>query len=290
MVHKANEIFDNQFVLTKPIGVGAYYEVWLARNGKDGMSVILKIFECLSALEQNMVKQWIKVVCTLHHKNILFHLGCDVYDEKLYIVLPYCHNGSVARHSGTFTEEQTWKLLYDVASGFKLLHNMNPPILHQNLIPNNILIANDGNFVISDIGLYVFLYTIESSYNTTNRILSCGNCTYKAPELFSKGNKYYTSSDIYSLGGIAFEMLAGDPPFGDYGGLLQLRREEIPKLGNACSDILRLVIEQCLHRYPHKRPTAKQLHHYAELALSGSINLLEKMFLKKGKWYQIFRL
>ena len=90
------------------------------------------------------------------------------------------------------------------------------------------------------------------------------------------------------MGIIAYEMLTGEPPFGGHGGLLQLQGEEIPKLENVCSGILRLVIEKCLKTNSQERPTAIQLHNYAKLALSGQITLLKGTIQRKRKWYQLF--
>lgn len=288
MEYKENEVFDCWFVLKEQIGVCAYSEIWLATNMKVNMPVVLKLYVQSSEDVKESIRQWIKSVWNIRHKNILLPISFNIYEDKPYFVLPYCQNGSISRYIGTFNEERTWKLLYDVANALALLHNLNPPIFHQRLIPDNILITDDGDFMISDFGLNG-LYSMMDSFcymKTTNR--PCGNCTYKAPELFSAKQIYTSSSDIYSLGIIAFEMFTGEPPFGGYGGLLQLQGEEIPKLENVCSDILRLVIEKCLKTNSQERPTAKQLQNYAELALSGHIDYLKNVFPHKRKWYQFY--
>lgn len=286
--HKENEVFDDRFVLKEQIGVGAYSEVWLAMNMKVNMPVVLKLYVQSSEDVKKYIRQWIKSVWNIRHKNILLPISFNVYEDKPYIVLPYCQNGSISRSVGTFKEERTWKLLYDVANAFALLHNLNPPVFHQRLTPANILIADDGVFMISDFGFNGLYSMMDSDCYTKAIDCPCGNCTYKAPELFSEKQIYTSSSDIYSLGIIAFEMLTGEPPFGGYGGLLQLQGEEIPRLGNVCSDILRLVIEKCLKTNSQDRPTAIQLQNYAELALAGHIDYLKNVFPHKRKWYHFF--
>ncbi len=288
MEHKVNEVFDHRFVLTKLVGIGAYSEVWLAMNMKVNMPVVLKLYVQSSEDVIKTIRQWLKTVWDIRHNNILLPLSFNVYDDKPYIVLPYCKNGSISRYVGTFKEEQTWKLLYDTANALALLHNLNPPIFHQRLIPNNIFIADDGDYMISDFGLNRLYSVLDSACNTKTNDRPCGNCTYKAPELFSAKQIYTSSCDIYSLGIIAYEMLTGEPPFGGHGGLLQLQGEEIPKLENVCSGILRLVIEKCLKTNSQERPTAIQLHNYAKLALSGQITLLKGTIQRKRKWYQLF--
>jgi len=288
MEHKVNEVFDYRFVLKEPVGVGAYSEVWLAMNMELNMPVVLKLYVQSSEDVKKYIRQWIKPVWNIRHKNILLPISFNVYEDKPYIVLPYCQNGSISRYVGTFKEKQIWKLLYDVANALALLHNQNPPIFHQRLIPDNILIADDGDFMISDFGLNGLYSVMDSACYTKTTDRPCGNCTYKAPELFSEKQIYMSSSDIYSLGIIAFEMLTGDPPLDGYGGWLQLQGEEMPKLENVCSDILRLVIEKCLKTNSKERPTAKQLHYYAGLALSDQMDVLKQMFPLRRKWYQVF--
>lgn len=285
MEHKVNEVFDYRFVLTKLVGIGAYSEVWLAINTEVNLPVILKLYEKSSEIVQNVVRQWIKSVWNIHHKNILLPMSFNIFDNIPYFVLPYCQNGSISRRVGSFSEEQVWEMLHDVSNGLALLHNLNPPILHQHLTPDNILIADDETFMIADSGLN---FIMESVYNTETTCRQCGNSTYKAPELFSAKHIFTSSSDIYSLGIIAFEMLTGEPPFGGYGAWLQLQGEEMPKLENVCSVILRLVIEKCIKANSQERPTAKQLQNYAELALSGHIDYLKNLFPHKRKWYHFF--
>lgn len=288
MEHKANEVFDSRFVLTRLVGIDAYSEAWLAIHMERNSVVILKLFKKSSELLQIAVRQWITRVWNIHHKNIMLPLFFNVLDNIPYFVLPYCQNGSISRSVGAFSEEQVWKLLCDVANGLALLHNMNPPILHQHLTPDNILIADDGTFMISDFGLNGLYSAMDSACYTKTFDRPSGNCTYKAPELFSAKQIYTSSSDIYSLGIIAFEMLTGETPFGELGGWLQLQGEEMPNMGNRCSDTLRLVIDKCQKLNPLERPSAIQLHSYAELALSGQIALLKKTIQRKRKWYRLF--
>jgi serine/threonine protein kinase len=95
------------------------------------------------------------------------------------------------------------------------------------------------------------------------------------------------ANDIYSLGATTFEMLTGDTPFGDDGGLVQKKGAEIPDLKGDYSEQLRKVIAKCLKTNPWERPTAEQLEKYAETALSGGrIQFFdEKTFFQKYKYY-----
>lgn len=123
---------------------------------------------------------------------------------------------------GKFSEQDAWRLLRDVASGLAWLHAMNPPVIHQDIKPDNIMVADNGDFMITDFGVSTHLRsTLRKSLSSA--FSSAGTVAYMAPERFGKDNTPIMANDIYSLGATVFEMLSGDTPFGDDGGLVQKR-------------------------------------------------------------------
>ena len=166
-------------------------------------------------------------------------------DRKPYLVLPYCKNGSIMKYIGRFTEIQAWHLLRDVASGLAFLHAMQPNIIHQDIKPDNIMIGNDGEtFMITDFG--VSTHVRSTLRKSIGAFSSAGTIAYMAPERFSKNNTPIPANDIYSLGATVYEMLTGDVPFGDQGGLFQKSGAEIPELSGYYSDDLKKVLNMCL--------------------------------------------
>lgn len=65
--------------------------------------------------------------------------------------MPYCPKGSSASLKGKMSEKQIWRFIRDVSCGLMFLHNQNPPIIHQDIKPDNILIGDDDKFIISDL-------------------------------------------------------------------------------------------------------------------------------------------
>lgn len=185
---------------------------------------------------------------------------------------------------GKFTEQEAWKLIRDVASGLAWLHGMNPPVIHQDIKPDNIMIGEKGDFMITDFGVSSHLKsTLRKSLSSA--FSSAGTIAYMAPERFGKDNTPIMANDIYSLGATAFEMLAGDTPFGDDGGLVQKKGAEVPELQGDFSVQLKKVIAKCLRTNPWERPTAEQLEIYASAGMRGeTIRFIdEKTFFQKHK-------
>ena len=169
---------------------------------------------------------------------------------------------------GKMTEQDAWRLLRDVASGLAWLHNMTPPVIHQDIKPDNVMIGENGDFMITDFGVSTHLKsTLRKSMSSA--FSSAGTIAYMAPERFSKDNTPIMANDIYSLGATVYEMLTGDTPFGDDGGLLQMKGAEVPELKGDYSPQLKEVIARCLSTNPWERPTAEQLEKYADDGLNG---------------------
>lgn len=286
-----NKLFHDRYFLERLLGRGNFSEVWLAKDFKTDITVALKIYAPATGLDDqglNVFAREFSLVVNANHKNLLKPLYYDSFERKPYLVLPYCKKGSILKDVGNFTEEQAWHLLRDVASGLAWLHGMNPPVIHQDIKPDNVMVADNGDYMITDFGVSTHLKSALRK-SMSSAFSSAGTIAYMAPERFAKDNTPIMANDIYSLGATTFEMLTGDTPFGDDGGLIQKKGAEIPDLKGEYSDQLKKVVQKCLKTNPWERPTAEQLEKYAETALNGGrIQFLdEKTFSQKYKYHII---
>ena len=282
------KLFHDRYFMERLLGRGNFSEVWLARDTKTDIAVALKIYAPATGLDDNGLNVFARefaLVVNANHKNLLKPLYYDNFERKPYLVLPYCKDGSIMRNVGKFTEEEAWRLIRDVASGLSWLHNMNPPVIHQDIKPDNVMIGENGDFMITDFGVSTHLKsTLRKSMSAA--FSSAGTIAYMAPERFGKYNTPIMANDIYSLGATVFEMLTGDTPFGNDGGLVQKKGADVPELKGEYSSQLKKVISKCLRTNAWERPTAEQLEKYAETALKGEVIRFidEKTFVQKNKY------
>ena len=268
------------------LGRGNFSEVWLASDIKTKTNVALKIYAPSTGLDDDGLSIFARefsIVLNANHKNLLRPLHFDTFERKPYLVLPYCQNGSTQKRVGIFKEAEIWELLHDVASGLSFLHSMHPPVIHQDIKPDNILLSDNGDYMLTDFGVSSHCRSALRK-SVSEGFSSAGTMAYMAPERFGKNaNVPIMASDIYSLGATAFELLTGDAPFGNDGGLVQKKGADIPELPNTYSSDLRTVIRTCLDAEPWNRPTASELEAYASKGMKGERVLIkgEKTFFQK---------
>ena len=281
-------LFHNRYYLERLLGRGNFSEVWLAKDTKTDISVALKVYAPATGLDDNglnMFAREFSLVVNANQKNLLKPLYYDSCDRKPYLVLPYCEQGSIMKLVGRFDEKSAWRLLRDVASGLAWLHAMTPPVIHQDIKPDNIMVGDNGDFMITDFGVSTHLRsTLRKSLSAA--FSSAGTIAYMAPERFGKDNTPIMANDIYSLGATVYEMLTGDTPFGDDGGLVQKKGAEVPDLKGSYSANLKKVIRKCLATNPWERPTAEELEKYAA---DGMVGRDIKFRGEKTRW-QKFRI
>ena len=273
-MEKSN-LFHDRYFLERLLGRGNFSEVWLAKDTKTDIQVALKIYAPATGLDDhgmNVLSREFAIVVSANQKNLLKPLYYDSYERKPYLVLPYCKNGTIQRLIGKFTEEDAWHLFHDVAAGLAFLHAMNPTLIHQDIKPDNIMIGDNGSYMITDFGVSAHAKsTLRKSLST--QFASAGTTAYMAPERFSKDNTPIKANDIWSLGAMVYEMLTGDVPFSSgtqiEGGILQKNGAEIPDIPTTFSPELNQLIQMCLNENPWDRPTAEQIVEYAQIALDG---------------------
>ena len=263
-----NEIFHKRFKLKKLIGRGAFAEVWLAVDNYSNIEVALKIFvpkQDIGDYGARLLASEFAVVANLSHNNLLRPIYYDNCDGKPYLVLPYCEKGNCVKLIGKISEEEAWKLLRDVASGLAYLHSHKPaPIIHQDVKPDNILIGPDGQYMLSDFGVSDQTLLSAKKEDDAQSAMETGISSYKGPEYFSKDKLSLKASDIYSLGATLFELLTGDVPFGELGGLMQVHGYDVPNIPSHFSERLNYVVKSCLDKDTWQRPTAETLAMWAQ--------------------------
>ena len=258
---KSGDIFAEHYQLKKRLGTGSFGEVWLAQNLLADVEVAIKYY---GRLDDNGIKDFreeFKLAYKLHHPNLLHLNHFDVFEQCPFLVMPYCSNGSSAILAGKMSEKQLWHFIRDVSCGLMFLHGQTPPVIHQDIKPDNILIGDDGRFSISDFGISRKLeHTFRKS---VNKVESSGTLAYMGPERFSENPLIVATSDIWSLGMSAYELLSGHLLWEGMGGCVQLNGARIPALNKEYSSQLTKFIHTCLSINTWDRPTARQAYEYA---------------------------
>ena len=260
MTFKEGNIIAEHYQLKKRLGQGSFGDVWLANNLLADIDVAIKFYGTLDQKGIEEFRNEFKIAYKLHHPNLLNISHFDVYNNCPYLVMPYCENGSVNNRIGQMPESEIWKFILDVSCGLSFLHNQNPPIVHQDIKPANILITSDGRYVISDFGISRSFRTQLSS--TKNNINSSGTLAYMGPERFSEHPMIVLASDIWAFGMTLYETITGNILWEGMGGCVQLNGARIPTISGTTPELARL-ISACLSPETWNRPTAQQIYDYA---------------------------
>ena len=254
---KEGLIIADDYQLRKLLGRGEYSEVWLAHHQQKDIDVAIKIYTSLDDSELLKFREGLESLNHLMHPNLLKISFFGVYEKVAYLVMPYCKEGSIARKTGKMSEEECWMVLHDVAAGLAHLHNYTTPIVHQDIKPDNILISDDGHYQITDYYISAISDTATENHIKNN---PTDNIKYIAPECFTNQYSPILASDIWSLGSVVYELMTGNAPLGNLGGILQKDDADIPEIQEAqYSDQLKQMVRWCLAFNAWNRPLARTI-------------------------------
>lgn len=257
MILKEGITIAEHYLLKTKLGQGSFGSVWLAHNLLADIDVAIKFYNAFDDDGLQEFRQEFKIAYKLNHPNLLNINHFDVYESCPYLVMPYCANGSLSRYVGTMTERDIWKVAGDVAAGLHFLHSQQPPVVHQDIKPDNILITSDGRYVITDFGISHKLQTRMSMQKNT--LISSGTIAYMGPERFSEHPLVVIASDIWAFGMTLYELVTGAVLWEGMGGCVQLNGGRIPPLTDKVSPELSRLISDCLSLDTWNRPSAEQI-------------------------------
>jgi serine/threonine protein kinase len=233
--------------------------VFRAVRDRDGRTVALKVLrEELGQAEayRRRLAREARAAAEVDHPNLAGVLEAGEADGRSWLAVRYVDGGSLAEllsADGPLALPRLLRLAAEVGAGLDALHQHG--LVHRDVKPANIMLAGDGTAVLCDLGLAKGLaYTV-----LTKPGLVLGTVDYLAPELIG-GEPAGPLSDLYALGCVLFECIAGAPPFAG-GGILRVGmahlQEEPGDPGAARADIPPAVswtVRQALAKDPHRRP------------------------------------
>jgi eukaryotic-like serine/threonine-protein kinase len=202
-----------RYTIERELGRGGMATVYLARDLKHDRLVALKVLrpELAASLGAERFLREIQVTAQLTHPNILPLLDSGRADDFLYYVTPYVEGESLRSRLNREKQlpvDEALRLAMDVAGALDYAHRRE--IVHRDIKPENILLE-EGQAVVADFGIARALYAAERG-KLTETGLAVGTAAYMSPEQ-AAAEQADGRSDIYSLGCVLYEMLAGDPPF-----------------------------------------------------------------------------
>ena len=136
-----NKLFAHRYRLKQLLGRGGFSEVWLAEDTLTDLEVALKVYAPGGGMDERGVQLFsseFSLVFSLNHSNLLKPTYYDTFERMPYLVLPYCELGSAANIIGQLDEQSAWRFLHDIACGLEYLHSQEPPVIHQDIKPDNI--------------------------------------------------------------------------------------------------------------------------------------------------------
>jgi len=275
LLERVRASLAGRYTIERELGRGGMATVYLARDLKHDRPVALKVLrpELAASLGADRFLREIQVTAHLTHPNILPLLDSGRADEFLYYVTPYVEGESLRsrlERERQLPVDEAVRLAAAVAGALDYAHRHQ--IIHRDIKPENILLE-DGQAVVADFGIARALHAAESAKLTETGV-AVGTVAYMSPEQ-ATGEEFDGRSDIYSLGCVLYEMLAGEPPFtGPTAQVVTARRlaGSVPSL-HAVRDSVPRQIEQAIGKALAKLP-ADRFATAAEFAASHRIPAL----------------
>jgi eukaryotic-like serine/threonine-protein kinase len=255
-----------RYLIRGELGAGGMAVVYLADDPRHGRLVAVKVLrpELAAALGPERFLREIGIAARLRHPHIVPLYDSGEADGLLYYVMPYIEGESLRdrlRRERQLPVDEALGIACEVADA--LAHAHERELVHRDIKPENILLEG-GQALVADFGVARAVGGTSTTELTTATGLAIGTPAYMSPEQALGDTAVDARSDIYALGCVLYEMLAGEPPFtGPTPQAITARRLTDPVrslrlVRDTVPDQLERAVMRALARVPADRfPTAR---------------------------------
>ena len=248
-------MFAERYIVERELGRGGMAVVFLARDRKHDRHVALKMLHSKlgAAVGRERLEREIQVTAKLQHPHILPLHDSGEADGTLYYVMPFVDGESLRARlgrEGKLALPDALSLTAEVADALDHAHRRG--VVHRDIKPENILLA-EGHAVVADFGI-ARVISMAVNEALTQVGMTLGTPAYMSPEQVAGEPDVGAASDVFSLGCVLFEMVAGRPPWiaANAQALLAARfTQRAPSLGTMQPDIPRWLDDLVQHMLAH---------------------------------------
>ena len=207
----------DRYQLVRELGAGGMATVWLARELKHDREVALTVLrpELAAMLGRERFLSEIRLTARLDHPHILTLLDSGESAGLLWYTLPFVRGESLRARldrEGQLPVEDALAIARQMAGALEHAHQQG--VIHRDIKPENILL-HEGEAMLADFGIALAVREAGGS-RLTQTGMSLGTPRYMSPEQATAARQLDARTDVYSLGAVLYEMLAGEPPFGGH--------------------------------------------------------------------------
>src|SRR5882762_9822047 len=210
---RLKEALADRYALERELGAGGMATVYLAHDPRHNRKVAIKVMnpELAAIIGAARFLKEIETTANLQHPNILPLFDSGQVDGTVFYVMPFVQGESLR---GRLTREvqlpvaDAVRIAVEVAGALDYAHRHG--VIHRDIKPDNVLL-HDGRALVADFG--IALAATQAGTRLTETGMSLGTPQYMSPEQATGEREISARSDVYAVGCVLYEMLAGAPPF-----------------------------------------------------------------------------
>ncbi len=250
-MQELEDITIDHYHIERQLAHGGMSEIYLAHDTISGQQVAIKMVHRDNSEYYERFRYEAALMSTLKHRHILSVLTHGEYESWYYLVTPYIAYGTLNEHlgRGMLSVQEVAEILEQLSSALHFAHEQG--IIHRDIKPSNVLLDEGKHVYLADFGL---AKKIGENKGFTVTGIMMGTPEYIAPELAEEPAS--TSSDLYALGVLLYQMLTGKVPFRASTPLAVFMKHvsEPPQRPSIYNNLLPVAVEKVILKALEKDP------------------------------------